>query len=371
MECDDGLCVGKPLEECIDLMLCLYPCLDNIEMCEDACYTAASPDAVQNLEEMLDCTSAHCMGGNSDDYSDCAKANCLESYTACMAGPFACSHFFSCPSECMEGKEGLPDDEYSDAMDLCFYKCRTELTLDAQEELEVFLTCVMETCPDADSDCLTKSTNPGEPCYNPLKVCQGLKEGCEETSDCDPDEYCAYGVCTNDKCPQGELFCEDGDVLRCNDEGSASELELECGDLECLDGECTMEQSDCSTNDECASEQYCPEGGGACKPDICAQGTKFCQAGDVHACSADGSTELLLEQCGDDSCADGACVPSCTEDAECPEEQYCSNGACADDVCPQGTTFCKEGDVYACNASGSQEILLEECAADCADGACL
>lgn len=128
-------------------------------------------------------------------------------------------------------------------------------------------------------------------------------------------------------------FCDNQVAVQCVD--GVEGVRTDCGDLangDCLDGTCVS---------SCTPEEA-----------ICLGGT----AGHPHTCSADGRTWV--------------------QSATCLVSEYCIQGICVLDVCPQGTSYCvggEAGDPYACDADGSAETQTATCAAleYCAGGVCL
>jgi cysteine-rich repeat protein len=74
----------------------------------------------------------------------------------------------------------------------------------------------------------------------------------------------------------------------------------------------------------------------------------------VVACDARGSEETITD---------------------CPDDTYCSGGACLPQLCEPGSgSVCVSGDVQRCNALGSGYLLVDDCDDDnqlCRDGACI
>ena len=134
------------------------------------------------------------------------------------------------------------------------------------------------------------------------------------------------GVCT-----PGEAECDDGAVLRCNEDGTGYLEPESCGDWECIDGYCG-----CSTTDDCGDGEVCHEGG------VCA-----CYSGEYCAgtCCDDGEVCAEIEICDDGQCQNvSVCRPAC-------EGSFC--GADGD--------ICCEGDTPVCGPTG-------QCAPDCSAG---
>lgn len=196
-----------------------------------------------------------------------------------------------------------------------------------------------------------------------MLTCQDGACICIADSQCTAAQYCAAGTCLADVCAQGTTYCKSGDVYSCNINGSAETLVHDCGALSCVSGQCI-----CGQDSQCASAEHCSAG--QCEADVCPQGTIYCVGNAVYQCNANGSAEMMIQDCGSQACLDAQCT--CTEDAQCGPNQHCIGGVCVADVCVANTIYCRDGDVYRCNATGSAESKQEECGnLVCLDAACV
>jgi len=109
--------------------------------------------------------------------------------------------------------------------------------------------------------------------------------------------------------------------------------------------------------------------GGSGGGDPCA--SKSCPP-DQHCEVVDDVPTCVPNNCDDLNCGpteecqeteNGAiCVDiSCNEDVDCPPEQWCDNGVCADDVCHPGNTSCQGQSLYECQSNGGGEFLKYVC----------
>jgi len=232
-------------------------------------------------------------------------------------------------------------------------------------------TCRADLCPQGTRYCLTGDVyqcNANGSQQNFIQdcgmlVCQDGSCICTADSQCSAAQYCSAGACLNDVCSQGTTYCKNGDVYSCNVNGSSETLEHDCGVLSCMNGLCVCEQ-----DSQCASAEHCSAG--QCEADVCPQGTIYCVGNMVYQCDANGSAEVLIQDCGSQACQSAQCT--CTTDAQCGPNQHCIGGVCVADVCVANTVYCQDGDVYQCNATGSAESKIEECGTlVCSDAACI
>ncbi|MFH1529382.1 MAG: hypothetical protein ABIK09_01465 [Pseudomonadota bacterium] len=305
LECIAGTCSGEPLQTCTDLVLCIAYCDEIDDACMDACYALAGPDALQDMTGFLDCSTEHCGGLPSGEYNPCVEQQCTEKYLECMTGDGSCVDFMPCLFDCTDAFELSGEKSKEDAYDYCFIECNVQMTLEDQKANVAFLGCLMETCPDVTEECLDEAFGIGGLCYPVLQACKGSTELCEVSLDCPPEKYCLYQGCIQDLCDQGLPLCDDGDAYQCADDGSAMTLADECGlDEDCSDGACVSMNS-CAGDDDCAASEHCALD--SCVPDLCDQGTTYCEDGDVYVCNVNGSTEIKMQECGAQPCEAGAC----------------------------------------------------------------
>jgi len=132
------------------------------------------------------------------------------------------------------------------------------------------------------------------------------------------------------------------------------------GNIECVEGQCTMVCSTgCSSNDDCADDQYC-NADGACADDG--------SCNDVADCSIDGNEYAVIgcegtlvctnNQCGID------CTVGCSSNDDCAANEYCNgSGACA----PDGACT----DAADCSIAGN-DYSVDSCEGTliCTDGMC-
>lgn len=181
----------------------------------------------------------------------------------------------------------------------------------------------------------------------------GTPEGCSADDECAADEYCANGDC-REGCRLSPDNCREGEI--CD-----ADLRL------CLDAACNADR-DCPANawcDDGTCRQGCREGG-CTEPQVCDLDTRTCVGGDDQVCcTRDGQCLAGTDACDGqfvqaDSCDPNPCAPGCTVDAECPESQYCADGACRDGCRHDVPGACPEGEVCGAN----HRCAVPECESD-------
>ncbi len=180
-----------------------------------------------------------------------------------------------------------------------------------------------------------------DPCQGDLAVCdieQGFCVSCTQDTDCGSDEVCRQESCV--------FFCRSDEA--CDD------------DEYCDDG------GDCQAA-ECDSDDQCP-GGFRCSSrvcisidaQICEPGDGTCQGNTLARCNRDG-TSILNEDCGDDVCTQDGSTASCVP----------QGGNNDDPICQPGQVTCEGNIIQACNQDGSS-LTTEDCGDDiCQNGTCI
>ena len=238
-------------------------------------------------------------------------------------------------------------------------------------------------CGDADACASDADCAQGQVCWAGLCLDDGIE--CRADADCPAGEVCRQGLCQVGCEPQAEV-CGDGLDNDCDglvDEGCGAvcQTDADCAPSElCQDGRCVQAcfcvsdadcpagtlctdcqclPVDCRTDDDCASGWRCADG--QCIPDGCSSDAD-CAAGQVcrdGRCWAGCDTDLdgdghLAPDCGgadcddsdagvhpgaaeacngmDDDCdgqVDEDCGLPCASNADCPADQVCLAGRCA------------------------------------------
>jgi len=246
-----------------------------------------------------------------------------------------------------------------------------------------------------------------------VKVCDdsGSKESIAQT--CLPGQSCTNGACVGSNCVPGSSFCKDAAVWKC-DQGGVSALAEQCASglfcraeadsASCSAQACEPSQPVCDGNvaTSCLRDGSGPAGGGVdcskakqacfagqCRDVACNNGDKLCQHGDVYLCSHNGTDVSLLTGCHSDevcdadmgSCRSKLCDPgkvSCdgTRAQTCnafgsawlsggmdcaADGKICVSGSCKKPICAANRSFCQDGSVYSCDASGTTATLSQTC----------
>ncbi len=194
----------------------------------------------------------------------------------------------------------------------------------------------------------------------------GSCSGCSNDGDCGEPYHCVAGVCVEDVCPQGELFCDGNQLMSCNNNGSNAQIQENCPNgCGGNPARCFTEQG-CGSDTDCDSDFHCS--GGECLPDVCPQGEAFCNGNDLRQCTSNGAGSSLIQHC------QNGCDPTlkvcynsvpCNNDGDCSSNHHCTGGFCEPDVCPKGATFCSGGQLKECSPNGSSSSLLENCSYGC------
>ena len=197
---------------------------------------------------------------------------------------------------------------------------------------------------------------------------------------CDKHVDCATGICIVDKHTCGN--CQPGE-LQCVDAATAAA----CG----ADGLWVPQA--------CGAQAKCKAG--KCEALACAPGATSCDGAVVKLCAADGSGAAAVVDCAaaGQQCVAGKCalvgcnvgatkceaglVATCADgktwtQTACPAGEACDGGGCLPKVCEPGQATCQGGIALACNATGTKQTTLADCAAQgkfcnagaCADKAC-
>lgn len=240
----------------------------------------------------------------------------------------------------------------------------------------------------------------------------GASETTERT--CSSAAACADGTCVTGACTANALFCDDQDLRQCDARGQSSTLVQRCApgtycrddqaSASCSTQACSPGSAVCSGSvvTTCLGDGSGPKPGGVdcadskqacykgeCRDVACAPGTRLCQHDDVYLCG-DNGTDLTLwadcqmgEVCDGDLAAcraklcepgraqcDGSRAVTCNDfgSAWLPDSKDCSvdgqlcvAGTCKPSVCVAGTSFCQDGSVYRCDASGASASLYDTC----------
>ncbi|UCE13464.1 MAG: hypothetical protein JSV04_14935 [Candidatus Heimdallarchaeota archaeon] len=167
---------------------------------------------------------------------------------------------------------------------------------------------------------------------------------CTTNSDCSSTEYCAKesGDCDGTGiCEPKPTVCPDvwEPVCGCDRKtyGNACEAAL-TGMNVAYTGECDLT---CSTNTDCNSDEYCAKEPGDCDGNgVCESKPEICVTVWNPVCACDGMTysnDCYAAMAGVNVDYSGACIPTCTVNADCSSTEYCAKepGDC------EGTGICE------------------------------
>jgi hypothetical protein len=234
--------------------------------------------------------------------------------------------------------------------------------------------------------------------------------------DCAASGYaCWEGACLPSLCDEGDepFVCEEAELLRCENNGTALLLESTCDRPELCDavtgscelGACTPAEPVCdgTVAGVCADNGEglapgaidCSESGrgcldGECQARVCMAGELLCVGGNVHRCDPSQVATLLVDTCqsgehcipGEARCVIDRCTPgaaicsgdratTCSEDGAGPLatggvdcsalDQVCHLGMCRSLLCPSGIRYCQNGHVRLCSANGLASGPYDNC----------
>lgn len=148
-------------------------------------------------------------------------------------------------------------------------------------------------------------------------------------------------------CPVSAPRCLEGSCVECLEHGDCDTQRPYCVALSHV---CVA----CVADVDCAADESCLNG--ACVPSYCEPGETRCNGAAVMTCAADGVT-WEPSPCETGLCVDGACAHC---DQECEDSEVCWQGQCL--VCKPFTKRCNLNVVEACSEQGVWEVSL-----DCAD----
>lgn len=273
---DTSETTGGPEEGqgCGLLATCMALCPDDEPSCEQTCFDAASPMALDEYGAL-----AQCVIDNACQDDACIEANCGGEYFACFTGAQTCGQILACAQDCLGDQT-------------CQVGCFYEGTPLAQSQGQALQDCItLNQCRD--------------------DACIASQCGGELAS-------CAGGMSDELPCPiVAECSLECGDDLECIEQcgisaSATAQAEVEpllecaamnqCQDFACTEQACPDAWATCVSGEaSCADTLACVEG--------CA-GAELCEY--VCLSEADFMGQVLfgaLAQCvADNMCDDEACI---------------------------------------------------------------
>jgi hypothetical protein len=350
--CEDGQCIGKPLD-CDDGNDCTLELCDTLVGC---IYVAQNTGACSDGNS---CTIGDsCKGGkciaeqpkSCDDTNNCTA-------DACNVETGECEYTFI-DSACNDGDACTTGDHCEDG------ECVMEMAnCDDGDK------CTVDKC-DSDSGCswTPKLCNDGNPCTqdtcNPQTGnCESKKDGvaCDESTDCGDESDCTKDICNQcGLCENIPIACVQNDNP--------------CTNTECQEGKgCTEVSSQvvvCDDNNACTVGDHCEDG-------MCKSGFLFCD--DKNLCTVDSCDPIKSCIYEPMNCDDGN---PCTKDScsvlngcqhksiNCDDGNACTFEKCDDEEgCIYKDKICLDDD-NACTVVNC-EPKTGECmttAIDCDDG---
>ncbi|HET7545112.1 MAG TPA: hypothetical protein VFK05_34845 [Polyangiaceae bacterium] len=183
--------------------------------------------------------------------------------------------------------------------------------------------------------CASKTCQAGTPMCNGsiATLCRSDGMGPEqEGPNCaDFDAYCSSGTCVPHICPPAQRFCVGNSIYQCSATGNSSYLYGNCG-----------------------TGYVCYPGTAACMAQVCTANGLSCVGSTVIKCDALGLTVAAVQECSSTG-------------------QACLQGQCVSSVCSAYAAYCKDGNVWQCNSSGTGEELYQVCTAGthCQGSSCI
>lgn len=185
-------------------------------------------------------------------------------------------------------------------------------------------TCGAGTvCDAAAGTCRRQKCLPTRPACNGslATTCDPTGLGYEgDAVDCSlGGDVCFEGECLPVVCVPGEIYCNGNEIRHCGPSGATW-----------------------SVLQSCPESQFCREGQGACLPDVCIPSSAVCSGNVATRCMGDGSGP---EPRG----------------LDCGSANVCERGVCRPLICTPSQRFCRDGDVYLCNATGTDSAAIDNC----------
>jgi hypothetical protein len=299
--------------DCPDHQRCVAPDEGEAARCVDR---GAAGDA---CEQHPDCASAYCaLGACADPAAD---------GEACPEGiDEACGDGACLDEICVQPCLGNPDcaaQNYCQIDDLAAFGVCTPMTAHG-ERCESNAECRSGACGTSDGICFVP---------------------CDNDTNCDDSQWCADHVCTAKaahmqdcragvQCVSGA--CGGGSCLECDDDGDCAngycDVLNHCNPVRDLGG-------DCGRDGMCESG-LCEVLGEGCVPcrvaaDCNVALDQICYVPVIgnNECitpRANGQACEINGMCASNTCRQGECRPSCDDDNDCGNEDYCLNGGCTE-----------------------------------------
>lgn len=397
---------------------------DVAERCESSGDSVA--ESIDCALDFATCRDGRCVRDDCPDGDDCQPSACSPGERACEGNVVTVCN--ESGDEFVATEQNCEDDNAACFAGECRARvCEVPYECDADG---ISLACVdngtkleSEVCGLATQTFCSPDTGRCEPyvCLPGTPTCDGSRASrCDDVGsgpvpggvECaDQDKACWAGGCASVVCTT-DFVCNDAELLRCTQNGTALVHESECDagtvcDAErgaCAPEPCTPDAPACRHSvatvcrhdglglepggTDCAlSEKACKSG--TCVARLCEPNAAFCDGQDLKQCNDMGSDFELLDECSEAEHCDanqGSCVPdtcspnqpvcdgdvltTCEADGSGPAPggedcsqsgKACDLGACKALVCEPNLVFCQAETVYQCHPSGTAVVPVQAC----------
>lgn len=359
--------------ECAALVNCLNGCTEN--MCADACFSQASPEAMQKYNDIVVCILGFCQNPTDACVEWALSGMCKPVYDACIACVADCAGRECGPDGCGGSCGQCEGSDTCNPMGMCEAPglCGDGICNPLNENCK-YCSKDCGVCP---VDCCQEQAGGG--CIDPglaYEVCQTLPDCClvawgqqcvAKLKELHPDSCCGNGWCSEDE----QCVCE-VDCGPCPPQYSCGEA-LDCA-ISCAGNPVCIDQCGAAIPAE-ARERFFPLVD--CVSTLCPTLDMNCvfQAANQQCAPAYYYCLGCNTACGGRECGNNDCGGSC---GTCAGNEFCNKfGACEEFACGDGKCddFLGEscdtcpGDCGQCPPGECIDILL--CAQTCPDLSCM
>ena len=443
--CVDGECVGECTEDvdcpddgdactevaCVDggCVTTTTDCNDDVACTDDSCDPdtgdcvnedncvdgTCDPDTGEctgctadvDCDDDDDCTTDTCVDGSCENTNNtgacsdgnacttndtCANGACAGTAVTCPAGQQCNATTGNCQAIVCDDNTDCNDNASctTDICNLATGVCEyTAINTACEDNQHCTGPAGTDVCDpdDADAEAGTGCVRQGNPCVNPLPICQESNDtciGCTTNAQCDDGFSCTSDTCAAGSCNNTALNTSCPDPVKCDgddicDPNNADANEATgcyapgnpCAPRVC--NEATYVVGDPNTCENCTSNASCTDGV-ACTEDTCNGVLGTCAnvpnntlCPDPLFCNGDDICDPNDPDAGVDGCVNGLpaypCANACNETTNtcfnCTANLDCSDGiACTTDTCNGGTGLCSHADNCAlgtiCNVQNGQ-----------------
>lgn len=336
------------------------------------------PAATYTATQAGDCDDLDDQVTDCDDGDPCTTDGCDPTTDECTHGPKDCDDGSDCTIDSCSPVTGWCEHEYGGCDD--DNGCTKDwCDADAGE-------CVNDPILDCDPCHEDPECNDGNPCtkdwcqmgrclQKPVGDCDCFEskldpDTCEcvvKKKHCDDGKWWTWNICNpaTGEC-QHPARCEYPPTVCCECGGNG--CTIECNELDtgmmtnfykgCDDGDvCTMDGCTPLTG-ECTFTPLNCEDGDSCTVGSCNPSTGMCEFEPV---TCDDGVDCTVDTCDPDS---GTCVhaiascPDCVDDADCNDDNICTQDGCVEGYCINSSVDCDDGD---CLTEDSCDLDTGEC----------